>query len=162
MSAFREDESQRQATMYARLKEEIQRLEDQVNVQARRSQKDQDTHNELQAALKQMTSAHAQLALRLNEEERSRNELQKGNMELQAKMTELQKERSALSQQLQLEREVHQKELDNTKATMEEARMKKDREVQDMLQLCHKEREEIQARMREVKVGTFFIKMSVQ
>ncbi|XP_035804481.1 centrosomal protein of 128 kDa isoform X2 [Amphiprion ocellaris] len=150
-SATLEEEAQRQAAILARLREENQRLQERADTQARRCQRDQDAQAELQAALKQMTTAHAQLAQRLAEEESSRKELQKGTSELQVKLTALQEERDALSQQLQLEREVHQKELDNTKAMVEDSRIKKDREVQDMLGLCRQEREEIQSHLREVK-----------
>lgn len=137
------------------MREEHQRLEEQADTQARRSQRDQNTQAELQAALKQMTSAHAQLAQRLAEEERSKKELQKSASELQAKLIVIQEERAALGQQLQLEREVHRKELDNMKEMMEDSRMKKGREMQDMLKLCRQERDEIQAHLKGVKVGPF-------
>ncbi|KAL7387757.1 hypothetical protein ABVT39_000460 [Epinephelus coioides] len=150
-SAALEEETLRLATIQTRLKEENQRLEEQADSRARRCQRDQDTQAELQAALKQMTSAHAQLVQQLAEEESSKKKLQKGSMELQAKLTAVQEERAALGQQLQLEREVHQKELDNTKAMMEESRTKKYREVQDMLKLCREERDELQAHLKEVK-----------
>ncbi|XP_044024461.1 centrosomal protein of 128 kDa-like isoform X2 [Siniperca chuatsi] len=150
-SAALEEETLRQAAVQARLKEENQRLEERADTQARRCQRDQDTQAELQTTLKQMTSAHAQLVQRLAEEESSKKELQKGALELQAKLTAVQEERAALGQQLQLEREVHQKELDNMKAMIEDSRIKKDRDMQDMLKLCRQERDEIQAYLKEVK-----------
>lgn len=150
-SATLEDETRRQAAVQARLKEENQRVQEQADTQARRFQRDQDAHAELQAALKQMTAAHAQLAQRLSEEENCRKELQKSSSELQAKLTALQEERTVLSKQLQLEREVHQKELDGLKATTEDSNAKKAREVQDMLQVCCQQRDETRAQMRELK-----------
>ena len=102
-----------------------------------------------------MTAAQVQLAQRLSEEETSKKDLQKGALELQAKLTAAQEERAALGQQLQLEREVHQKELHNVKVMMEDSRAKKDRGVQDMLQLCRQERDEIQEHMKELKVRPF-------
>ncbi|XP_054474484.1 centrosomal protein of 128 kDa [Anoplopoma fimbria] len=150
-SAALEEETQRLAAAQTRLREENQRLEERADSQARRCQRDQDTQAELQAALKQMTSANAQLVQRLAEEEISKQNLQKGSLELQAKLTAAQKERAALGQQLQLEREVHQTELDNMKAMMEASRTKKYREVQDMLKLCDQERDEIKAHLKEVK-----------
>ncbi|XP_069370609.1 centrosomal protein of 128 kDa isoform X2 [Paralichthys olivaceus] len=129
-SAALEEETRRQSAIQTRLKEENQRLEERADTQARRFQRDQDKQEELQAALKHMTSAHAQQAQRLAEDERTRKELQKGASELQAKLTAMQEERAALVQQLQLEREVHQKEVDNMKAMMEDGRIKKHREMQ--------------------------------
>lgn len=154
-SAALQEETRRQAVAQARLEEENQKLEERADTQARHRRKDQDTQAELQAALKQMTSAHAQLAQRLVEEDSSKKELQKGALELQAKLAAAQEEPAALRQQLQLERDVHQKELHNMKAMMEDSRTKKDREVQDMLKLCRQERDEIQAHLKEVKVGSF-------
>nr|XP_019947498.1 PREDICTED: centrosomal protein of 128 kDa isoform X2 [Paralichthys olivaceus] len=129
-SAALEEETRRQSAIQTRLKEENQRLEERADTQARRFQRDQDKQEELQAALKHMTSAHSQQAQQLAEDERTRKELQKGASELQAKLTAMQEERAALVQQLQLEREVHQKEVDNMKAMMEDGRIKKHREMQ--------------------------------
>lgn len=154
-SSALEEETLRQAAVQARLKEENQRLEERADTQARRCQRDQDTQAELQSALKQMTSASAQLVQRLAEQESSKKELQKGALELQVKLTAVQEECAALGKQLQLEREVHQKELYNMKAMMEDSRTKKDRDVQDMLKLCRQERDEIQAHLKEVKVCLF-------
>lgn len=89
-----------------------------------------------------MTTAHAQLAQRLAEEESSRKELQKGASELQSKLATTQEEQTALRQQLQLERDVHQKELENMKAVMEDGVLKKDREMQ--------------LHLMELKVSLFF------
>ena len=154
-SAALERETRRQAAVQARLEEENQRLEERADTESRRRQRDQDTQAELQAALKQMTSAHAQLAQRLAEEESSKKELQ-------AKLTAAQEEWATLGQQLQLEREVHQKELHNIKEMMEDSRMKKGWEVQDMLKLCQQEREELQAHIKEVKVSLLTSMLSVQ
>lgn len=150
-----EEETRRQGAVQARLREENQRLEERAEIQARRGQRDQDTEAELQGALKQMTSAHAQLVQRLAEEENSRKELQKTASELQAKLTVVQQEQATLGQQLHLERDVHQKELQSVKAMMEDGRMKKDREMKDMLKLCSQERDETQALLKEVKVVRF-------
>ncbi|XP_029902904.1 centrosomal protein of 128 kDa [Myripristis murdjan] len=150
-SSILKEQAKRQAVLQAQLREENQRLEERTDTQSRRSQMDQVARAELQASLKELTSAHAQLAQQLAEEESSKKELQKGNSELQAKLTVVQEERASLGQQLQLEREVHQKELANMKAMMENSRTKKDRELQDTLRLCQEEREEIQAHIKEVK-----------
>ncbi|XP_017264697.1 centrosomal protein of 128 kDa isoform X2 [Kryptolebias marmoratus] len=150
-SAALEQETRRQAAIQARLREENERLKEQADAQAQRRQRDRDAQAELQATLKQMTAAHAQQSQRLAEEESARKELQKGTSELRAKLTVLQQERDALSRQLQLEREVHQKELGNVKATHEDNRMKKDREVQEMFKVCRQERDELKAQLIEVK-----------
>ncbi|XP_034555607.1 centrosomal protein of 128 kDa isoform X2 [Notolabrus celidotus] len=154
VSAALEEETQRQVLVQARLREENQRLEDRADTQARRCQKDQDAQAELQASLKQMTSANVQLAQRLADGESSKKEIQRSASELQAKLSAAQEERSALGQQLQLEREVHQKELDNLKVMMEDSRTKKDREVRDLVKLCNQERDEMQAHFKEADAAS--------
>lgn len=148
-----EEETRRQETIQARLREENQRLEERADIQARRCQRDQDAQAELQGSLKQMTSAHALLVQRLAEEESTRKELQKTALEVQAKMTVVQEERATLGEQLRLEREVHQKELQSMKSMIEDNRKQKDREMQDMLKRCRQEQDEAQALLMEVKVG---------
>uniref|UniRef100_A0A3B5LKE4 Centrosomal protein 128 n=1 Tax=Xiphophorus couchianus TaxID=32473 RepID=A0A3B5LKE4_9TELE len=148
---IREQESQRQTSTIARLREENHILEEQADVQARRLQRDQEAKADLQTTLKQMTAAHAQLSLRLTDEENTRKDVQRATTELQAKLTLLQEERTTLSQQLQLEREVHQKELNNMAVTVKDDRTRKDREVQEMLRLCRQENDELSTQLREVK-----------
>ncbi|XP_072300874.1 centrosomal protein of 128 kDa-like [Eucyclogobius newberryi] len=146
-----EQEARNQVAIHKRLKEENQRLEERVDSQARRRQKDDDQQAELQNALKQVTSSHARLVQRLAEEESLRKQLQKSNSELQAKLTTVQVDRAALGQQLQLQREVHQKELDNIKVALEDGKSKKERDLQDMLKLFTLERDEMQKHLKEVK-----------
>ncbi|PWA27896.1 hypothetical protein CCH79_00000216 [Gambusia affinis] len=152
-SATLQEESQHQTSTIARLREENHILEEQAEVQARLLQRDQEAKAELHTTLKQMTAAHAQLSLRLAEEENARKDMQRATAELQSKLTLLQEERATLSQQLQLEREVHQKELNNMAATVKDERTRKDREVQEMLRLCRQENNELSTHLREVKAN---------
>ncbi|XP_028296169.1 centrosomal protein of 128 kDa isoform X2 [Gouania willdenowi] len=149
-----EEEAHRQAAVQARLREENQRLEERADTIERRYQRERDAQVEMQTSLNQMTAAHSQVSQQLAQEQSSRKWLQKENLELQTNVTTLQEERDALSKQLQLEREVHQKELDNLKALMEDSRIRKDREAQDMLKLYDQEREEMQAYLKEAKADS--------
>uniref|UniRef100_A0A3Q2YDA0 Centrosomal protein 128 n=1 Tax=Hippocampus comes TaxID=109280 RepID=A0A3Q2YDA0_HIPCM len=136
----------------ARLREENQRLIEQADTQTRLSQRHLNKQAELQVALSQMTSAHAQLAHRLSEAEASKKELQKVTAELQAKLAAVEDEPDTLRKQLQLEREVHRKELDNLKVAVEGGRTKRE-EMQDMLRLCRQQRDEIQSHLNDVKAA---------
>lgn len=155
-SAALEQEVHQQAAIQSRLKEENQTLEERVETQSRRSQRAQDVQAELQASLKQATAANMQLSLRLAEEESAVKELKRSNAELEAKLTALRVEQAALGQQLQLEREVHQKELDSVKATAEDSVMKKERQAHEALKLCRQERDEVKEQLRGVQVSPFF------
>ncbi|XP_019713591.1 centrosomal protein of 128 kDa isoform X2 [Hippocampus comes] len=145
-------ELRRQSENLARLREENQRLIEQADTQTRLSQRHLNKQAELQVALSQMTSAHAQLAHRLSEAEASKKELQKVTAELQAKLAAVEDEPDTLRKQLQLEREVHRKELDNLKVAVEGGRTKRE-EMQDMLRLCRQQRDEIQSHLNDVKAA---------
>uniref|UniRef100_A0AAV2K8P0 Centrosomal protein of 128 kDa n=1 Tax=Knipowitschia caucasica TaxID=637954 RepID=A0AAV2K8P0_KNICA len=144
-------EAHNQASIQKSLKEENQRLEERMDSQARRRQKEEDQQADLQNALKQVTSSHAQLVQRLAEEESQKAEQRRAHSQLQVKIKSVQEERAALGQQLQLQTEVHQKELDNIRAALEEGRSKKERDLQDMLKLFTQERDEMQKHLKEVK-----------
>ncbi|XP_075993494.1 centrosomal protein of 128 kDa isoform X2 [Genypterus blacodes] len=150
-SAALAEDGQHHAVLQARLREENQRLEGRVDAQDRRSQREQAAQAESQATLKELTSARAQLSQRLAEEESSRKELQRTTAELQARLAAAKDERESLGQQLQLEREVHHKELDNLKSAAEAGRNKKGRELQDMLRIWQDVRDEMQAHIKEVE-----------
>lgn len=159
-SAALEEKTQHQAAAHARLEEENQRLEERANSQNRQRHRDQDAQEELQAALRKMTASSGELAKQLAEAEKSNRELQKGSSELQARLAVVREEKVALGQQLQLEREVHQKEVLTLKAAMEDGRAKKEREVQETLTLCRQERDEIHAHLSEAKVSADFPRIS--
>nr|XP_057944012.1 centrosomal protein of 128 kDa-like isoform X2 [Doryrhamphus excisus] len=151
-SAALQTEARHQSDIHSRLREENLRLGEKADAQARLCQRDQNKQAELQGKVTQMTSAHSQLAQRLAEEEASKMELHKVSAELHAKLARAQEERDTLRQQLQLEREVHEKELSNLKALIEDGRTK-NKEMQEMIQVCRQEREEIQAHLSDFKAG---------
>ncbi|XP_061843028.1 centrosomal protein of 128 kDa-like isoform X2 [Nerophis lumbriciformis] len=145
-------EARRQSDIQARLRENNQILVEKVDVQTRLCQREQKKQAELQITLNQIAPAHAQLAQRLAEEEASKKGFQKVALEWQAKLAVAQEERDALRQQLQLEREVHQKEVDHLKAVIEEGRTK-NKDMQDIVRVCRQDREEIQAQLNNFKAG---------
>nr|XP_019941324.1 PREDICTED: centrosomal protein of 128 kDa-like [Paralichthys olivaceus] len=123
------EENQSQAALQAWLMEH-QRLEEQTDSQVCCCQRYQDMPVEFQAILKKMTPAHAQVAQRLAKEDSCRKELQRSSSELKGKLTVVLEERAALEQQLQLEREMHQRQVHNMKAMMEDSSINRDHEVQ--------------------------------
>uniref|UniRef100_A0A3B3Z824 Centrosomal protein 128 n=1 Tax=Periophthalmus magnuspinnatus TaxID=409849 RepID=A0A3B3Z824_9GOBI len=135
LSLEQEQEARNQVAVHKRLKEENQRLEERMESQVHRQQKDEEQHTELQNTVKQVTSSHAQLVQRLSEEESLRKELQKSHSELRDKLMSVQEERAALGKQLQLQREVHQKELDNMKVYGFYSNAASDRELCEALRI---------------------------
>lgn len=129
-----------QAAVQTRLMEEKMKLKEQIDAQVQSTQREQSMQAELQTALVQMQLANAELTQQLAEEEKHKKDLQKSSFELQAKLTAVQEEHAALVQQLQLERDVHQKELKSINCT---------------LKFCQQERDEIQAQVHKLKVTCF-------
>lgn len=120
--------------------EEKTKLKEEIDAQAQNSQRGQNTQAELQTALMQVKSANTRLSQQLASEEKHKKDLQKGSFELQAKLTTVQEEHVAMVLQLQLERDVHQKELKSISCT---------------LQLCQQERDEIQEQVHKLEVTSF-------
>uniref|UniRef100_A0A8C7FBH6 Centrosomal protein 128 n=1 Tax=Oncorhynchus kisutch TaxID=8019 RepID=A0A8C7FBH6_ONCKI len=146
-----EEEAQRQSVLQVRLREENQSLEERAEAVARRSQRDQEELHSLQAAMKELTSARAQLTTRLSEEAALRTELQRSGVEGAVRLAAAQELRASLGQQLELEREVHQRELASLRATVQNGRTKQDRDIQETLRLCMKERNEMEHHLKEIK-----------
>ncbi|CDQ82136.1 unnamed protein product [Oncorhynchus mykiss] len=146
-----EEEAQRQSVLQVRLREENQSLEERAEAVARRSQRDQEELHSLQAAMKELTSARAQLTTRLAEEAALRTELQRSGAEGAVRLAAAQELRASLGQQLELEREVHQRELASLRATVQNGRTKQDRDIQETLRLCMKERNEMEHHLKEIK-----------
>ncbi|XP_014000491.2 centrosomal protein of 128 kDa isoform X1 [Salmo salar] len=146
-----EEEAQRQSVLQVRLREENQSLEERAESMARRSQRDQEELHSLQAAMKELTTARAQLTTRLADEAAFRTELQRSGAEGAARLAAAQEQRASLGQQLELEREVHQRELASLRATVQNGRAKQDRDIQETLRLCMKERNEMEHHLKEIK-----------
>lgn len=127
-----------QAAVQARLKEEKTKLKEQIDAQVQSIQREQSMQAELHTALVQIKSANVQLSQQLAEEEKHKKDLQQSCFELQAKLAAVQEEHTALVQQLQLERDVHQKELKSITCT---------------LKLCQQERDDIQTQVHQLKVA---------
>uniref|UniRef100_A0A4W5L246 Centrosomal protein 128 n=1 Tax=Hucho hucho TaxID=62062 RepID=A0A4W5L246_9TELE len=146
-----EEEAQRQSVLQVRLREENQSLEERAEAMARRSQREQEELHSLQAAMKELTTVRAQLTTRLAEEEAFRKELQRSGAEGAARLAAAQEQRASLGQQLELEREVHQRELASLRATVQNGRAKQDRDIQETLRLCMKDRNEMEHHLKEIK-----------
>ncbi|XP_036438327.1 centrosomal protein of 128 kDa isoform X2 [Colossoma macropomum] len=137
-----EDETQRQSLIQTRLREENQKLEKQLEDLGNRREQEQGNLLELQALVKSLNAEHANLNGRLAEAESFRKEQEK-------RLALAQEEKASLGQQLQLEREVHQRELDHLR--QQEDKIKQNHSVQKTLRLYHQEREELKALIKDLK-----------
>ena len=132
------EEKQSQVAIQAWVKEH-RKQEEQTVSRVCCCQRVQDMRGEFQAAPEQMTPTYAQLAQQLANEENSSKGLQRSSSELQAKLIVALEGRAVLEQQLQLEREVHHKNVHNMKAISEASSINRNHEVQAKMQAHLKE-----------------------
>ncbi|KAI2651706.1 Centrosomal protein of 128 kDa [Labeo rohita] len=133
-----EEEAQKQVSLQVRMKEENVRLQKRVELQEQRKEEEQRTLLDLQGAVKNLSAARADLAARMAEVENSKRDLEK-------QLAAAQEESSSFARQLELERQVHQKEMSYLRTTQQEGKAQQERDVHDMLRLYQREREELEA-----------------
>ncbi|XP_026147332.1 centrosomal protein of 128 kDa isoform X3 [Carassius auratus] len=139
-----EEEAQKQISLQVRMREENIRLQKRVELQEHCKEEEQRSLLDLQGSVKNLSAARADLAARLAEVESSKKDLEK-------QLAMAQEESSSFVRQLELERQVHQKELSHLRMTQQEGKAQQDRDVHDMLRLYQREREELEALVRDLK-----------
>ncbi|XP_067273480.1 centrosomal protein of 128 kDa-like isoform X2 [Pseudorasbora parva] len=139
-----EEEVLKQISLQVRMKEDNVRLKELVELQEQRRDEEQKYLLDLQSSVKNLSVARADLTARLAELESSKKDLEK-------QLTAAQEESSSFGRQLELERQVHQKELSKLRATQQECKEKQDRDIHDMLRLYQRERGELETLVRDLK-----------
>ncbi|KAL4630347.1 centrosomal protein of 128 kDa isoform X1 [Arapaima gigas] len=144
-------EADRQSLLQTQLQEENRNLEARAEALIRGRDEDRAALLGLQGTVKELSTARADLATRLAEEERAGRERQRGDGVLQQRLEEAQHECTSLGQQLQLVRELHDKELSSLRAALQDSKAREERSVQETMQLCHQEKQELEAQLEELK-----------
>uniref|UniRef100_A0A673KDK3 Centrosomal protein 128 n=1 Tax=Sinocyclocheilus rhinocerous TaxID=307959 RepID=A0A673KDK3_9TELE len=139
-----EEKAQKQISLQVQMREENVRLQKRVELQEHSKEEEQRSLLDLQGSVKNLSAARADLAARLAEVESSKKDLEK-------QLAMAQEESSSFGRQLELERQVHQKELSHLRMTQQEGKAQQDRDVHDMLRLYQREREELEALVRDLK-----------
>ncbi|XP_077076068.1 centrosomal protein of 128 kDa isoform X2 [Siphateles boraxobius] len=139
-----EEEAQKQISLQVRMREENIRLKERVELQEQMREEEQRSLLDLQGSVKNLSAARADLTARLGEVESSKKDLEK-------QLTAAQELSSSFGRQLELERQVHQKELSHLRTTQQECKAKQDRDVHDMLRLYQREKDELEALVRDLK-----------
>ncbi|KAA0708892.1 Centrosomal protein of 128 kDa [Triplophysa tibetana] len=139
-----EEEVQKQISLQGRLREENVRLQERVELLEQRRGEEQRSLLDLQGSVKNLSVARADLTTKLAEAESSRKELEKQHAATQDEI-------SSLGRQLEREKEVHQKELIHVRTTHREDKAKQDKDIHDMLRLYQREREELEALVRDLR-----------
>lgn len=140
-----EEEVQKQISLQGRLRDENVRLQERVELLEERREEEQRSLLDLQGSVKNLRAARADLTAKLAEGESSRKELEKH-------LAVARDEISSLGRQLVQEKEVHQKELIHIRTAHREDKAKQEKDVHDTLRLYQREREELDALVRDLKV----------
>lgn len=140
-----EEEVQKQISLQGRLRDENVRLQERVELLEQRREEEQRSLMDLQGSVKNLSAARADLTAKLAEAESSRKELEK-------QFAAAREEISSLGRQLEREKEVHQKELMHFRTAQREDKAKQERDIHDTLRLYQREREELEALVRDLKV----------
>uniref|UniRef100_A0A8C9V9D7 Centrosomal protein 128 n=1 Tax=Scleropages formosus TaxID=113540 RepID=A0A8C9V9D7_SCLFO len=130
-------ESERRRLLETQLREENRNLEARADALVHCHEEDQVALLELQGTVKELSTARAGLATRLAEEERAGRQ----------RLEEAQRECISLGQQLQLARELHEKELSSMRAGLQESKARHEENTQ----LYQQEKEELEAQLEDLK-----------
>lgn len=145
-----EEETQKQISLQLHMREENIRLQEHVDLLEQGREVDQRSLLDLQGLNKNLIAAKANLTIRLAEVESSKKDLE-------IQLTAAQEESSSFGRQLELERQVHQKELSHFQMTQQEGKAEQDRDVHNKLISYQRECEELEALVKDLKVTIFII-----
>ncbi|KAG9347262.1 hypothetical protein JZ751_004829 [Albula glossodonta] len=139
-----QEAAERQSLLEAQLREENRVMETRAEELERERQRDRALLLELRGEVRNLSTARAELASRLSQEEEARREAQR-------RLEEVAEEARVQGQQLRLERELHQSELDSLRGVLQDGRARQDRDLQETVKLCQLERDELQARLTQLQ-----------
>ncbi|XP_067388462.1 centrosomal protein of 128 kDa isoform X2 [Emydura macquarii macquarii] len=146
-----ESELQKQIVVQNQMRNEKERLEEELETANMINEKDQERFLEMQADIKNLSAIRAELTNRIAEEERAKKEALKNLSDLQKHQESKQEEMSTTSWQLKMERDVHQQELADLKSELQNVKTKHERNVQELLKLFRQEKDEAENHIRRMK-----------
>ncbi|KAI1897265.1 hypothetical protein AGOR_G00081530 [Albula goreensis] len=124
-----QEAAERQSLLETQLREENRAMETRAEELERERQRDRALLLELRGEVRNLSTARAELASRLSQEEEARREAQR-------RLEEVAEEARVQGQQLRLERELHQSELDSLRGALQDGRARQDRDLQETVKLC--------------------------
>uniref|UniRef100_A0A8C2VJN8 Centrosomal protein 128 n=1 Tax=Chinchilla lanigera TaxID=34839 RepID=A0A8C2VJN8_CHILA len=146
-----EGELKKQNEVQSQMKCEKAHLEEEI-AELRKSQiQDKAKLLEMQESIKDLSAIRADLANKLAEEEKAKKMVLKDLSDLTAQAKSKDEETATVITQLKLERDVHQRELEDLTSSLQSVKMKHEQNIQELMKYFKKEKSEAEHHIRTLK-----------
>ncbi|XP_014639951.1 PREDICTED: centrosomal protein of 128 kDa isoform X4 [Ceratotherium simum simum] len=146
-----ESELKKQSKCQSQMKTEKAHLEEEIAELKKSQAKDKAQLLELQEAVKDLSAIRADLANKLAEEQKARKEVLKNLSDLQTQAKSRDEETATIITQLKLERDVHQRELEDLTSSLQSVKTKHEQNIQELMKHFKKEKSEAEDHIRTLK-----------
>jgi len=147
-----ENELKKQIFLQNQMQAEKEHLEQEIATSNSIHEKDRERLLEMQADVKNLSAVRVELMNRIAEEEKIKKELHKSLSELQKHQESKHEEMTSANRQLKMEREAHQQELADLRLELHNAKIKHERNIQELTKLLKQEKDDADAQIRMLKV----------
>ncbi|KAF5922942.1 hypothetical protein HPG69_013287 [Diceros bicornis minor] len=146
-----ESELKKQSKCQSQMKTEKAHLEEEIAELKKSQAKDKAQLLEMQEAVKDLSAIRADLANKLAEEQKARKEVLKNLSDLQTQAKSRDEETATIITQLKLERDVHQRELEDLTSSLQSVKTKHEQNIQELMKHFKKEKSEAEDHIRTLK-----------
>ncbi|XP_072479349.1 centrosomal protein of 128 kDa isoform X3 [Notamacropus eugenii] len=146
-----ENELQKHSRVHNQMTTEKEHLEKEIADIKISREKDKEKLLEFQETIKDLSSSRADLASKVAEEERAKKEALKNLSHLKKMEGSNQEETSTIIRQLKVERDVHQRELEDLRTELQNMKAKHDRSIQELKLQFKQEQSEVESLIRSLK-----------
>ncbi|XP_032734433.1 centrosomal protein of 128 kDa isoform X4 [Lontra canadensis] len=146
-----ESELKHQSKIQSQMKVEKAHLEDEITELKKSQARDKAQLLEMQEAIKNLSAIRADLANKLAEEQRARKDVLKNLADLKTQVKSRDEETATIITQLKLERDVHQRELEDLTSSLQSVKTKHEQNIQELMKHFKKEKSEAENHIRTLK-----------
>uniref|UniRef100_A0A7N5JLU1 Centrosomal protein 128 n=1 Tax=Ailuropoda melanoleuca TaxID=9646 RepID=A0A7N5JLU1_AILME len=146
-----ESELKHQSKIQSQMKVEKAHLEEEITELKKSQARDKAQLLEMQEAVKNLSAIRADLANKLAEEQRARKEVLKNLADLKTQAKSRDEETATIITQLKLERDVHQRELEDLTSSLQSVKTKHEQNIQELMKHFKKEKSEAENHIRTLK-----------
>ncbi|KFO18241.1 Centrosomal protein of 128 kDa [Fukomys damarensis] len=146
-----ESELKKQNMVQSQMKFEKAHLEEEIAELKKSQAQDKAKFLEMQESIKDLSAIRADLAIKLAEEERAKKAVLKDLSHLTAQAKSKDEETATVITQLKLERDVHQRELEDLTSSLQSVKMKHEQNIQELMKHFKKEKSEAENHIRTLK-----------
>ncbi|XP_077606843.1 centrosomal protein of 128 kDa isoform X2 [Crocuta crocuta] len=146
-----ESELKKQNKVQSQMKAEKAHLEAEIAELKKSQAKDKAQLLEMQESVKDLSAIRADLANKLAEEQRARKEVLKNLADLKTQAKSRDEETATIVTQLKLERDVHQRELEDLTSSLQSVKTKHEQNIQELMKHFKKEKSEAENHIRTLK-----------